>query len=814
MLKNYIKIAWRNIWKNKLFSAINVISLAIGLSASFVIGLMVYYDFSFDTFHEDGDRIYRVVTDFETPQGNYKNGGVTPPMRIAAKEQLTGVEQSAYFYNWWISEAKAEANKQTFKDPERIILTEASYFDIFQYKWIAGSKATALQQPNSVVLTRKRAEAYFPNMPLAAVMGQSLVYDGTISATVSGIVEDFDKRTDLHFNEFISLETAKQTESSDQIFGDDWGNTNNASQLYIKIAQQSTPEQIKTQLATLSEAHVDADMLKYNNKRTFNLQALSDLHFDHEYGAYGYSGYEADKGILISLVFVALFLLLLGSINFINLNTAQAASRAKEIGVRKTMGSSKRQLVLQFLGETFLLTLIAALCSVVFCVLALKAFDSFMAEGIELSLMLTPWFAALVVVLVIVITLLSGFYPGVVLSRFKPARVLKGSVSSSKEKGVLRQVLTVSQFAIAQVFVIATLLVGKQIYYMMHQDLGFNTEAVAYLQTPWDDFSIDKRLVLEQELKRIPEIQNVSLGGMPPASFNMATRMGIFKKDGQEFIQELQILNGDTEYLKLYDIELLAGRPALNDTIEEYVINETGMRAFGFKDPEKIVGQYLELNSHQRLIVGVMQDFNQRSLKDKVMPLMLTGDTSRDRRTNFRTLHVKLTGASSGWQNTIAKVEQLYQEVYPGEEFRLSFVDESISKFYKQEQRIATLLNWATGLAVLISCLGLLGLVIHTTSRRTKEIGIRKVLGASILQINALLCTDFLKLVIVAYVIALPIAWWGLQQWLEDYAYKTEMSWWVFALSGLGMMLLAVLIMSFKTLKAAIANPVKALRTE
>ena len=177
MLKNYIKIAWRNIWKNKLFSAINVISLAIGLSASFVIGLMVYYDFSFDTFHEDGDRIYRVVTDFETPQGNYKNGGVTPPMRIAAKEQLTGVEQSAYFYNWWISEAKAEASKQTFKDPERIILTEASYFDIFQYKWIAGSKATALQQPNSVVLTRKRAEAYFPNMPLAAVMGQSLVYD-------------------------------------------------------------------------------------------------------------------------------------------------------------------------------------------------------------------------------------------------------------------------------------------------------------------------------------------------------------------------------------------------------------------------------------------------------------------------------------------------------------------------------------------------------------------------------------------------------------------------------------------------------------
>ena len=465
MLKNYFKIAWRNIWKNKLFSAINIISLAIGLSASFIISLMVYYEFSFDTFHKDGDRIYRVVTDFETPQGNLKNGGVTPPMRIAAREDLTGIEQSAYFFNWWISESKAASGEQVFQDPEKIILTEASYFDIFHYKWLAGSKADALQGPNKVVLTRKRALQYFPNTPLAVILGKTIEYNTEIQAVVSGIVEDFDKRSDLFFDEFVSLETAKQTDSKDQIFTDSWGMTNNASQLYIKISENSTDTQIKSQLLTLSEQHVDADMVKYNNKRTFNLQPLSDLHFDQEYGIYDYTRQEANKNILISLIFIAIFLLLLGSINFINLNTAQATQRAKEIGIRKTLGSSKKQLVIQFLGETFLLTLVAAFSSVLLSILALKVFDDFVAEGITPMLMATPWFIALMIGLIVIITFLSGFYPGLVLSRFKPSRALKGALIRSENKGSLRKILTVSQFVIAQIFVIATLLVSKQIYF-------------------------------------------------------------------------------------------------------------------------------------------------------------------------------------------------------------------------------------------------------------------------------------------------------------------------------------------------------------
>ena len=255
-------------------------------------------------------------------------------------------------------------------------------------------------------------------------------------------------------------------------------------------------------------------------------------------------------------------------------------------------------------------------------------------------------------------------------------------------------------------------------------------------------------------------------------------------------------------------------KKALNDTIEEYVINETGMRAFGFQKPEDIVGEYIELNNNKQLIVGVMKDFKQRSLKTGVVPLMLTGDESRERRTKFKNVHVVLGGASKNWSETIAQVEQVYKRVYPGEAFKINFLDESIAQFYNQEQRIATLLNWATALSVIISCLGLLGLVIHTTERRNKEIGIRKVLGASLVQLNLLLCTDFLKLVVLSYIIAVPLAWWGLHNWLQDYAYKTEMSWWVFALSGIGILVLALVIMSFKTLRTALRNPVESLRTE
>jgi ABC-type antimicrobial peptide transport system permease subunit len=814
MFENYIKIAWRNLWKNKVFSLINIISLAIGLSASIVIGMMVYYDFTFDTFHKDGDRIYRLITDFEDAQGINSNSGIAAPMRFATNENITGIEQSAYFYTWWVSKANADSSDQIFVDPEKIILTGQGYFDLFNYKWIAGSKNDVLNRPNEVVLTAKRAKEYFPTLSLEDIVGKNIIYNESIIAQVKGAVADFDERSDLIFNEFVSLETAKQTDEVDQIFTDNWGMTNSASQLFVKLKENTGVASIQSQLDQLALEHTDEYSEKFGRSRHFKMQPLSDINLNEEYGIYDYTVLQSSKEVLIALACIALFLLLLGSINFINLNTAQASQRAKEIGVRKTLGSSRKQLIFQFLTETFLITGVAVLVSIGLSIWMLDVFDEFIPKGIDASLLWQPQIMVFIVLLFIAVAFLSGIYPSLVLSHLKPVKVLKGDTLLSNKSSETRKVLTVFQFTIAQVFIIATLLVGRQINFMMNKDLGFKNEAIAYVQTPWSDDQFDSRQVLETSIQSIPNISQVSLGGMPPASQNMATRSAVYKNGKEVIIKDIQVLNGDTDYLDIYKIPLLAGRTIRNDTIEEYVINETALRAFGFKKPEDAVNKYNEFSGKEKLIVGVMGDFNQRSLRSEIIPLVFTGDTSRERRTQFRYAHITPSRSANSWKETLDAVEQKFKKVYPGETFQATFVDESIARFYEAEQRVSTLLNWATGLAVLISLLGLLGLVIHTTERRTKEIGIRKVLGATVMQINNLLCREFLVLVMIAFAIATPIAYYAMDQWLTDFSYKTDISIWIFIASGISMILIALLIMSFKTITTAMKNPVNSLKTD
>lgn len=814
MFKNYIKIAFRNLWKHKVFSMINIISLSIGLSAAFVIGMMVYYDFTFDTFHKDGDRIYRIVTDIEMPEGLYKYDGVTAPMRLSAQEDMTGIEQSAYFYTWWISESKAEISEEVSKNPDHIILTDQGYFDMFSYEWIAGSQKDVLNKPNEVVLTQERAKSYFPSLTPSEVLGKQIIYNQTITAEVKGVVANLDERTDFIFQEFISLETAKQADAGEQIFTDSWGNTNSASQLFIKLAATTKVASVESQLEKLALKHTDEYREKFGQTRHFIMQPLSNIHFNEDYGIYDYSQDQASKDVLIGLAFIALFLLLLGSINFINLNTAQATQRAKEIGVRKTLGGSRRQLIFQFLSETFVITGIAALISVVLSIWMLGIFDEFIPSGLTTSIMLQPQIIVLIVFVFIVVALFSGIYPSLVLSHFKPAKVLKGDKIISNKSSGIRKALTVFQFSIAQVFIIATLLVGKQIHYMMNKDMGYDSKTTAYVMTPWTDASYSNRNVLATELKEIPQIENVSLGSMPPASFNSSSGLASRVTDGGEVKFQLQYLFGDENYYDTYKLQLLAGRAPLNDTIREYIINEAALSKLGFTTPQEAVDQEITMTDGKWPIVGVMKNFNQGSLKWGINPMAITGDIFRNEHTQFRNIHLSLATKSGNLKSTLSKIENAYKEVYPDGDFSLQFNDKVVANFYKQEKRISTLLNWATGLSVLISCLGLLGLVIHTTERRTKEIGIRKVLGASLAQLNVLLCKDFLILVGIAFVIAAPLAYWGLNRWLQDFAYKTEMSWWVFVLSGAAMVIIALVIMSIRTIATAMKNPVHSLKTE
>lgn len=813
MLKNYFKIAFRNLLKNKIFSFINILSLAIGLSASIVIGMMVYYDFTFDKFHPDGDRIYRVTTQFLTPDGPTFISGIPQPLAQDVEENFTGVESSAFIFLYRPYNVIYAKNENPVKEPTFITLADHNYFDVFKYKWIAGSQKRQLLNPNEVVLTQSRANQYFPNQNPSQIIGKTLIYNDSINTTITGIVADFEQRTDLVFQEFISLATLGQTDLN-KYQNPNWINTNSSAQLIVKLEEGTRIENFQSQLNKTAATHDDQENRKKGKAREFYAQPLADLHFDQQYGNFDYTSTTADKSIMFMLGVIALFLLLLGCVNFINLNTAQASQRSKEIGIRKTLGSSKNQLIAQFLGETFILTIIAALFSLVLSVWLIHIFSEFIAGGVTISMLADPYLIGFFAVLIISVTLLAGFYPGVVLSKFKPVLVLKGDNTAGRGKDGLRKFLTVFQFTIAFFFVIATLLVGKQIHFLLNKDMGFKTESVIYLNTPSQVSGVESRELLAQKLTTISQIEQVSIGGGSPVQVFYKTEYK-YQSENDEKRINIDVLFGDSKFLDLYDIQLIAGRLPLNDTIKEVVINKTAVTQLGFSTPQEAIGRIVNPEESPFTITGVMDDFQNGSLKNQINAMALTGDVYRKYFSQFTMLHVSIkSSAANNLSSVLTNIEEQFDEVYPDSNFEVNFMDEKVAQFYNKERSMSKLLNWSMGLSVLISCLGLLGLVIFNTDRRIKEIGIRKVLGATVTQINLLLCKEFLWLIGIAFSIATPIAYWVLTNWLQDFANKTALSWWIFALSGAVMIGLALIIMSLKTIKTAMENPVKSLRTE
>ena len=809
MIRNYFKIAWRNIWKNKLFSAINIVSLAIGLSASFVIGLMIYHDFSFDNFHPNKDRIYRLVSEFESPEGSDGFSGVNVPLKKTVKAGLPGIENTTSFFTY--TPYQLNVNDAKFKDPEGLIFTDHQYFEIFNYDWLVGDK-NALTQPNNVVLSRKKAKVYFPELSLNQMIGKTITYNDSISANVSGIVADFRENSDFIFDEFISLPTAVQTDMKQTVTSEYWTSTNSNSQMFVLLNEKSKISDVISRLDELAIKHENKESVKDGHRTRYGLQLLEDLHFS-EFGIFDYGNKAANKSVLIYLSFIALFLIALGCINFINLNTAQATQRAKEIGIRKTLGSSKPQLIYQFLGETFLLTLISGLVSIFLGYALFKIFSDFLPPSLDYDLIIQPEVIVGLFILLIIVSLLSGIYPALILSRFKPVSVLKSRIFFNTDQTKFRKFLTFFQFGIAQIFIIATVLVGKQIDFMMNKDMGFKSKEIVYFNFPYEDQSIDKLYLMKNELAKNPGIQNISLCSAPPASYKVYGSKLSYAQESGEINVYFNQLFGDTNYLELYDIPLLAGRHPLNDTIREYVINQSLLAELGLKNPKDAINKQIKINDKPYPIVGVMRDFNQRSLKSKIKPLAFVPDFYRKRYSLFTTLSFSIN-PNNNLKKTISQVEDQWNNIYPDSEFNLNFLDETLASFYKNEKNTSELLQWATGLSILISILGLLGLVIYTTERKTKEIGIRKILGASILGLNLQLCKEFIIPILLAVVIAIPIAWYGLHQWLQNFAYKTESNWWVFVISAILMILIALIVMSFKTIQAASRNPAQSLRTE
>jgi len=823
MLRNHLIVALRNFWRNKIFSAINVLGLSIGISASLVIFLIVFYEMSYDRFVKNGDRTYRVVMDIKFGGDEGHSAALPAPLGSVIKNEITGIEKAIPTLTFQgdgtvkVSVVKDDPSKPViYKKQDNIIFTSPEYLQMLSYKWLAGSPKFAMLQPFSTVLTESKAKQYFPGIAFSSVVGRQITYDDDVTTTVTGVVNDLHENSTFYADEFISLATIAKTHLQDNFMMNVWNDWMAYSSLYIQLSKGASVAGTELQLKKLLNKYNKDANKDAANGMTFKLQPLSDVHFNDNYQ--GFHTRIAHRSTMYGLLAIAVFLLLLGCINFINLTTAQASQRAKEIGIRKTMGSSKRQLIWQFLSETFLITLIATVLSIAIAPILLNMFADFIPPGLNASVLYSPGVALFLVALVMLVSFLSGLYPSLVLSGYKPVQVLKNQAytGSGQTRSVwIRKTLTVSQFVIAQFFVIAAIMVSKQINYSLTADMGFRKDAVLNFNTPRsrnDTMAKAKTANLMSKLAAMPGIQLASQGFLSPATEGAAFGNILYTDGKKEIKENVQVRWGDENYLKVYQIKLVAGRNVRPvDSIKECLINESYARDMGFQNPADALNREIIWGGKIKYtIAGVMHDFHEHSTHGLIDPVVFKygkGDF----------IHIALqpqSVAGTNWHNTIADIEGAYRSIYPEDDFSYTFFDDTIARFYKEEQNTGRLLAWSTGLTVLISCLGLFGLVIYTTTTRTKEIGIRKILGASVSGIVTILSKDFVVLVFIAFAIAAPAAYWASHKWLEGFAYKTSISWWVFVVSGVAMVMLAILTLSIQTIKAAMANPTKSLRTE
>jgi len=837
MLRNYFKIAWRNLTGQKSTTIINILGLAVGISACLIIFLITRFEFSYDRFHPDGERIYRLVLDIDDPaEGKFHRSQIPYAAALTIQREFRGVEKAANFFSYSARVTVPEKGKQSRKFPEshpsETIIPQFSYFDIFNYQWLYGSAATALEQPFHVVLTESRARLYFGSLPLDKIIGRELIYDDSLHLTVSGIVKDWGQHSDLAFSEFISISTIqaswlRNVSDLQQAVKPDWTEPD-YTQNFIKLAKGTRLRQFEQQTVRMVNDH----MLRRGDPTTYRitLQPLSAMHFDPDYEDF-YSR-KANLPTLYILMGIAAFILLIAAINFINLSTAQSMRRAKEVGIRKVLGSSRSRLVLQILTEAFILTCLSVICSLLIISPLLRIFRSFIPNGLKFEL--SDSFTWLFLLITILFTsLLAGLYPALALSSFAPIRSLQAH-GMARQKGYFRKGLIVFQFTLSIAFIIATIVMGSQTHYLLSKDMGFTKDAILSISTS-NNYATNKRNILAERIRRLPGIDMVSACWSPPMiNYNRAEGGMLQLKDKATKVECSERM-GDEYYVPLFGLKIIAGRnfkAPQDDTVEvipsrvpygyslpsirsEFLINETCVRQLGFKSPEEALGHFASTRYPEVSgpIVGVVADFHAQSLFSPITPTYIYGTKNLW----GGGLQVKLAPSAkctAQFRSTLAAIKKSWKEIFPDEQFQYQFLDESIAGFYEKEERTAKITNAAMIVAIFISCMGLFGLVTFTAEQRTKEIGIRKVLGASVSGIVALLTKDFLQLVFLSMFIASPIAWYFLHRWLENFAYRVTISWWVFVLAGVGAIAVAWITVSFRAIRAAIANPVTCLRSE
>ncbi len=804
MIRNYLKSAWRNIRKNKLFSFINILGLSIGIATCFIIMLYVQDELSYDRFNKNADNIVRVVFHANLNGGKIDESVSMPPVAQTMKKDFPEVRDATRILSF--GNPQIIYNHTVFKD-DRFALVDPNFFSIFTLPMIKGDPKTALAQPHAIVLTQETAEKYFGKAdPIGKVI--QINTDGNRVYKVTGVIKNIPANSHFHFDAFGSMTSWANATSDTWLSG--------GYHTYLLLNPGTDLKKLEAKFPAMVEKYMGPqiqqqmglslkEFITKGNSLGFALQPLKDIHLNSN------TSTEFEPGGNATYVYifggVAIFMLIVACINFINLSTAGASKRAKEVGIRKVAGSAKSQLIIQFLSESILLTFFALFIAFALVQLALPAFNNI--SGKHLSFDIKPILAFIGLGLLVGVG--AGIYPAIYLSSFKPIAVLKGKLTTSHKSFGLRSGLVVFQFFISVALIIGTLVVYQQMKYMQNKDLGYNKEQLITIPNSYALGKNEK--VYEQQMRQDPRIVNATASNYKPAGPTSYNNALAYAQGNDHNIVDGVEYHVDENYIPTLGMKVINGRNFSKDFATDstaIILNETAAHALGWNDISAVGKTVIRQNSDRGNnvpfhVIGVVKNFNFKSLHEAISPLYMTLQPEGGLIFKIKTTDV------AGLLATMKKNWDSYNTDQP---FSYNFMDDLFNKTYSAEQKTGTILNIFSILIILVACLGLFGLVTYTAEQRTKEIGIRKVLGASVTQVTEMLSKEFLKLVLIASLIAFPVAWWAMNKWLQSFAYRIHISWWIFIVAGFTALLIALITVVFQAIKAAVANPVKSLRSE
>jgi putative ABC transport system permease protein len=803
MFRNYFKTAIRNLLHEKSSTFINIAGLTLGITCSLVLFLLVKHLSTFDNFHSKRDRIYRVVTESDGNTGKFYTPGVPVVLPDAFRNDFKEVEQItflSYRSNSLVSLPQRNGESKKYNEERGVVFAQPNFFKIFDRKILSGSAEKGLDEPNEAIISQALANKYFGSED---AIGEVVKFD-SMEYKIAAVMEDYPPNTDFPFDlmlSYVSIQKAREANGWNSIWSDE--------QCYVTLKEGETAAAIEKQMPAFVSKYLGKDNFDHE---TFTLQPLREMHFDDRYETFTYS--IAPKEMLVALSVIAAFLIITACINFVNLSTAEAIKRSKEVGIRKSLGSTRAQLIAQFLGETSIVTFFSMLISLALTQLALSFTNTFLELKLSLNFSADGWLWLYIVGVTVIVSLLSGLYPSFVISAYRPAVALKNQIGNRSASGFnLRRSLVVLQFVISQFFVIGTIVLINQMDYFQQKDLGFRKDAVLVIPIPLQEKptlgdGTSAMRTLRDEVSRMAGIESVSLNNAPPSSGSVSGTGFYFEGQDESSRIDTQVKQVDGNYLELFGLNLVAGKNILDlDTATGFVVNEQLVKAAGLASPQEIIGRKIHMWGKTLPVVGVVSDFHTVSLRDPIEPTVLM-----NRMRGYKSLSVKINPTQM--KQVVANIKTKWEAAYPEFIFDYQFLDESIREFYESENNMSVLLSAFTSMAIFIGCLGLFGLATFMANQRTKEIGVRKALGASVESIILLFTKEYVKLIVIGFFIAAPLAWFVMNLWLDSFAYKITLGPKIF-LIGFGITLgIAILTVGYKSLKAAIVNPVNALRYE